>query len=116
MQEQNRYLDFLTNQGVNRLFVLSFENNKCRTSYTRSYDSLVEIKDHNVVIDGQNFFDQLVKSNLITYDNIRKIGCLLDYTYFNNNYKVIAIDLSKQLALDADPEAIQQINFTANLQ
>ena len=126
MQEQNRYLDFLTNQGVNRLFVLSFENNKCRTSYTRYYDSLVEIKDHNVVIDGQNFFDQLVKSNLITYDNIRKvatgqgddytIGCLLDYTYFNNNYKVIAIDLSKQLALDADPEAIQQINFTANLQ
>ena len=41
--------------------------------------------------------------------------CLLDYTYFKNDYKVIAIDLSKQQALDADPKAIQQINFTANL-
>ena len=60
-----------------------------------------------------------------TYENIRKIatgkgddyttGCLLDYTYFKENYKLIAIDLSKQQALDADPRAIQQINFTANL-
>ena len=60
-----------------------------------------------------------------TYKNIRRIttgkgddyttGCLLDYSYFNENYKLIAIDLSKQQALDADPRAIQQINFTANL-
>ena len=59
------------------------------------------------------------------YGNIRKIatgqgddyttGCLLAYPYFKNNYKMIAIDLSKQQALDADPRAIQQINFTANL-
>ena len=62
---------------------------------------------------------------LITYDTIQKIatghgddyttGCLLDYNYFNNYYKMIAIDLSKQQALDADPKAIQQINFTGNL-
>ena len=74
------------------------------------------------MIDGQNFFDQTVKNNLITYDNIRKIaidqgndyttGSLLDYNYFNNYYKMIALDLSKQQALDADPKAIQQINFT----
>ena len=60
-----------------------------------------------------------------TYDNIRKIatgqgndygtGCQLDYNYFNNYYRIIAIDLSKQQALDADPKAIQQINFTENL-
>ena len=60
-----------------------------------------------------------------TYENIRRIaigqgddyttGCLLDYSYFKENYKLIAIDLSKQQALDADPRAIQQINFTANL-
>ena len=60
-----------------------------------------------------------------TYDNIRKIatgqgddyttGCLLDYPYFTDTYKMIAVDLSKQQALDADPRAIQQINFTANL-
>ena len=60
-----------------------------------------------------------------TYENIRKIttgqgdgyttGCLLDYPYLKNHYKMIAIDLSKQEALDADPRAIQQTNFTADL-
>ena len=42
-------------------------------------------------------------------------GCLLDYSYVNKNYKMIAIDLSKQLVLDASPRATQQINFTVNL-
>ena len=42
-------------------------------------------------------------------------SCLLDYNYFNKHYKMIAIDLSKQQALDADPKAIQQINITGNL-
>ena len=77
------------------------------------------------MIYGENFFDQPIKNNKITYDNIRKIatgqgdeyttGCLLDYPYFENTYKMIVVDLSKQQALDADPRAIQQINFTANL-
>ena len=77
------------------------------------------------MINGENFFDQPIKNNKITYDNIRKIaagqgddyttGCLLDYTYFANTYKMITVDLSKQQALDADPRAIQQINLTANL-
>ena len=77
------------------------------------------------MIDGKKFFDQPVKSNLKTYENIRKVAtgkgddyatdCLLDYIYFNNYYKMIVVDLSKQQALDADPKAIQQINFTANL-
>ena len=76
------------------------------------------------MIDGKIFFDQPVRNDKVTYENIRKIaigqgddyttGCLLDYTYFKK-YKMIAIDLSKQQALDADPRAIQQINFTANL-
>ena len=71
------------------------------------------------------FFDQPIKNNKITYENIRKIatgqgddyttGCLLDYTYFKNCYKMIVVDLSKQQALDADPKAIQQINSAANL-
>ena len=75
------------------------------TSYTRYYLPLVEIKNYNVVIDGRSFFDQPVINNLITYDNIQKIatgqgddyttGCPLDYNYFNNYYKMIAIDLSK---------------------
>ena len=77
------------------------------------------------MIDGKNFFDQPINSMTTTYENIRKIatgkwddyttGCLLDYLYFKNYYKMIAIDWSKQQALDADPRAIQQINFTANL-
>ena len=72
---KNRYLEFLINpsfQGVNRLF-LSFENNGGRTSYTRYYLPLVEIKNNNVIIDGRKFFDEPVKNNLTTYDNIRKI-------------------------------------------
>ena len=77
------------------------------------------------MINGENFFDQSVKNNKVTYGNIRKIatgqiddyttGCLLDCPYFKDGYKVIAVDLSKQQALDADPRANQQINFIANL-
>ena len=75
--------------------------------------------------DGKNFFDQPINSNIKTYENIRKIstgqgddytiGCLLDYSCFKDQYKMIAIDISKQQALDADLRVIQQINFTANL-
>ena len=112
-------------QGVNRLFVLAFENDDDRTSSNKYYLPTVEIKYYNIMINGENFFDQSIKNNKVTYDNIRKIaigqgddnttGCLLDYPYFANTYKMIAVDLSRQQALDADPRAIQQINFTANL-
>ena len=71
----------------------------------------------NVMIDGKKFFYQAIKNDKITYENIRKIAtgqgdnytfdCLLDNTYFRDVYKMIAIDLSKQQALDADPRAIQ---------
>ena len=77
------------------------------------------------MIDGRNFFDQPINNMTKTYENIRKTttsqwddyttGCLLDYIYFKDHNKMIAIDLSKQQALDANPRAIQQINFTANL-
>ena len=125
---QNRYLNHSFDpsfQGVNRPFVLSFENENDRTSHSTYYLPKVEIKDYNVMIDGKNFFDQPINSNIKTYEKIRKIatgqgddyttGCLLDYSYFKDYYKMIAIDLSKQQVLDADPRAIQQINFTANL-
>ena len=125
---QNRYFNHLVNpsfQEVNRLFVLSFENENDRTSPLNHYLPKVEMKGCNVMIDGKNFFDQPINSKLKTYENIRKIatgkgdnyttGCLLNYSCFKENYKMIAIDLSKQQALDADPRAIQQINFTANL-
>ena len=73
----------------------------------------------------KTFFDQLINSNLKTCNNIRKTstgkgddyttGCQLDYIYSKKFYKIIAVDLRKQQALDADPRAIQQIYFTANL-
>ena len=66
-----------------------------------------------------------MEKTLVTDENIRKIaagqgddyttGCLLDYSYFTNTYKMIAVDLNNQQSLDADPRAIQQINFTTNL-
>ena len=102
-------------QGVSRLFVLAFENDTQRTSHSGYYLRNVEIKDYNIVINGENFFDQPVKNNKVTYENTRKIatdqgddyitGCLLDYPYFKDSYKMIAVDLSKQGALDADPRA-----------
>ena len=77
------------------------------------------------MIDGKNVFDQPINKMIKTYENIRKItigqgddyttGCLLDYSYFKKYYKMIAVDFSKQQALDAGPNAIQQINFTENL-
>ena len=115
----------LSFQGGNRLFVLAFENYDDRASNDQYYLPTVEIKDYNIMINGENFFDQPIKNNKVTYENFRKIatgqggdyttGCLLDYSYFADTYKMIAVDLSKQKALDADPRAIQQINFTANL-
>ena len=77
------------------------------------------------MINGENFLDKPEKVNNVTYENIRKFatgqgddyttGCYLDYPYFKDTYKVIAVDLSKQQALDADPRANHQISFTANL-
>ena len=125
---QNRYLNYLINpifQGVNRLFLLPFENENGRTFHSTYYLPKVEIKDYNDMIDGRNFFDQPINSINKTYENIRKIatgkgedyatGCLLDFPCFKENYKMIAIDLSRQNELDADPRAIEKINFTANL-
>ena len=125
---QNRYLNHLVDpsyQGVGRLFVLSFENEAGRTSHSTYYLPKAETKDYNVMIDGKNFFDQPINSDFKTYENIRKIAtgrgddymtcCLLDYSYWKDHSRMIAIDLSKKQVFDADSRAIQQINFTANL-
>ena len=125
---QDRYFNHLVDpsfQGLNRFFVLSFENENDRTSHSTYYLPKVEIKDYNVMIDGKNIFHQPINNNLKSCENIRKIatgqgddytsGCLLDYSYFKKSYKMIAIDLSKQQILDGDLRALQQFNFTANL-
>ena len=126
---QNRYLNYLINpgfQGVNKLFVSSFENEDERKSHSTYYLAKVEIKDYNVMVDDRNFVDHTINSLNKTYKNIRRFAtdqgddyitsCMLGYTYLKKKYKLIAIDLSKQRALDADPRAIQQINFTENLE
>ena len=92
--EQNRYFYYLIDasfQGLNRLFVFSFENRTDRNINTGNYITKVKIKDCNINIDRKNFCDQSSKNDSNTYDNIRKIavgqednyaiGCLLDYSY-----------------------------------
>ena len=119
-QLQNQYLDYLIDpsfQGENRFFALSFGNEDDRESYNRYYLPTVEIKYYNVMFEERNFFDQPVKNDLRTYDNIRKNatgqrddytpGCLLNYNCFEKYYKLMSIDVSKQQALDADPKAVQ---------
>ena len=77
------------------------------------------------MIDGRNVFDQPIDNMVKTYESNRKVaighgddyttGCIVDYTYLKENYKMIVIDVSRQQYLDAHPRAIQEINFTANL-
>ena len=126
----NNNLNYLTDPtftNVNRLFVLSFqriagENNTTkdhRDSFSHYYVPNVRIKDFNVLIDGKSFFDLPVKNEEETYEKIIEMsnnndyttGNLLDFAYFKENYKLIAIDLSKQTKLK-DP---QQINFIGKL-
>ena len=130
-------------QGVNRLFVLAFEdtgadeaadapaprnlvaNRVIRDSYRKYFVPRVDTTSYNVLIDGRNYYDQPINDSIRKYDEISKIatgkgdnyatGCLLDYNYFKKNYKLIAVDLSKQRELDADPRAIQKIEFIGML-
>ena len=116
-------------QGVKRLFVLAYviaaDDNADQEPGIKDNKKYFlprgEIKNYNVLIDGRNFYDQPINDLIKQYDEIRKVstgygddyttGCLLDYAYFKDNYRLIAVDLSKQKALDADPRAIQQIIF-----
>ena len=108
---------------VNRLFVLSFEIEEERTSFSKYYISKVEIKDFNVLIDGKGFFDVPVKNKEKAYEKLMSISKnnhyttvnLLDYEFFSKHYKLIAIDLSKQLELE-NSYLRQQINFIGKLE
>ena len=115
-------------QGVNRLFVLGFargDNDPARSGSRKYYLPRVDITKYNVLIDGRNFYDQPINDKIRQYDETRKVatgkgdnyatGCLLDYKYFKEFYKLFAIDLSKQNELDADPRAIQQNEFYGKL-
>ena len=110
-QTKNNNLNYLidpTFTNVNRLFVLSFENEADRTSFSKYYVPIVEIKVPNLLINGKPFFDIPVKNKEEAYEQIiemiRKIdytsGNLLDYEYFSKHYRLIAIDLTKQIELE----------------
>ena len=94
-------------------------------SFKKYFLSRVKIENYNIEIDGRNFYDQPINDSIKQYDEIRKIstgqgddyttGCLLDFAYFEKNYRLIAADLSKQRALDADSRAVQQIIFAGKI-
>ena len=106
---------------MNRLFVLSFKNEDDRTSFSKYYVPKVEIKDLNVLIDGKPFFE--IKNKEEAFEAIIEMskkndyttGNLLDYEYFKEYYKLIAIDLSKQIELE-NLDLKQQINFIGRLE
>ena len=125
-QVANNNLNYLidpTFSNFNRLFVLSFENEEDRTFFSKYYVPKVEIKDCNVIIVGKPFFEISVKNKEETYEKVIEIGRnsdyttgnLLDYEYFKDHYKLIAVDLSKQSELE-NRDIKQQINFIGRLQ
>ena len=117
-------------QGVKRLFVLAYcnteGNNQISIDSSKNYFlPRIKIETYNIEIDGRNVYDQPINDSIKQYDKIRKIstgqgddyatGCLLDFAYFEKSYRLIAADLTKQKALDADSRAIQQIIFTGKI-
>ena len=125
-QTKNINLNYLihpTLTNVNRLFVLTFENEDDRTSFSKYYVPKIKIKDFNMLIDGKPFFEIPVKNKEEAYEAIIEMtknnnyttGNLLDYEYFKDHYKLIAIDLSKQIELE-NPDLKEQINFIERLE
>ena len=103
------------------MLVLTYERGNNVTndnSYRKYFFPRLQIKNYNL----RNFYDQSINDLTKQSDEVTKIsarqrddyttGCLLDFAYFRKNYEIIAADLNKQVALDRDPKAIQQIIFT----
>ena len=111
-------------QGVNRLFVIAYNranDQPTRNGQRKYYLPRIDLNKYNVVIDGRNFYDNPIESDIEKYRELKKVmigkgedyttGSLLDFNYFDKHYKLVAVDLSKQKELDTDPRAIQQIEF-----
>ena len=111
-------------QGVNRLFVMAYnrvDGQPTRDNRQKYYLPRISLNKYNVIIDGGNFYDKPIESDIEKYRELKKVmigkgedyttGSLLDYNYFDKHYKLVAVDLSKQKELDVDPRAIQQIEF-----
>ena len=98
------------------------DNNQAnRNGQQKYYLPRIDLKKYNVIIDGRNFYDNPIESDIGKYRELKKVmigkgedyatGSLLDYDYFKKNYRLVAVDFSKQKELDGDPRAIQQIEF-----
>ena len=126
----NEYRYFLKSNfvGVNRLFVLVYSNQEAnfkKFKTGRDYLPKAIIKNYTVIIKGKIFFGQAIDSDIKRYEEIRKLttgqgedyirGCLLDYDFIKNHYRLIAIDFSRKKELDVDPKAIQQIEIVEQL-
>ena len=111
-------------QGVNILFVMAYNRangQRTKNGQRKYYLPRINLNKYNVIIDGRNFYDNPIESDIEKYRELKKVmigkgedyttGSLLDYNYFDKHYKLVAVDLSKQKELDADPRAIQQIEF-----
>ena len=111
-------------QGVNRLFVMTYNRAKgqpTRNGQQKYYLPRIDLEKYNVIIDGRNFYDNPIESDFEKYRELKKVmigkgedyttGSLLDFNYLHKHYKLVAVDLSKQKELHADPRAIQQIEF-----
>ena len=123
-----RYFLELNFDRVNKLFVLIFlnrDNDVKRFKTRKCYLPKGIIKNYNVIINGKSCYDHAIDSDIKQYEETRKLtteqgedyttGCLLDYEYIKNDYELIAIDLSRQKELNADPKAIQQREFVGQL-
>ena len=123
MQQMN--IDIFSNQILLDLidYVLVYSNQNVNSKRLKTPKGI--IKDYNVIINGKNVYDQPIDSDIKQYEEIGKLttvqaedyttGCLLDYDYIKNHYRLIAFDLSGQKELDAAPKAIQQIEFVGQL-
>ena len=108
---------------ANQLFVLSFENEDDKKLFSKYYTREIVIKYFNVLIDVNSFFEVPVKNKDGTYEKIIEMsktsgyttGNLLDHEYFLKHYKLIAIDLSRQIELE-NPDLQQKINFIGKLE
>ena len=111
-------------QGVNRLFGMAYNRangQPTRNGQQKYYLLRIDLEKYNVIIDGRNFYDNPIESDIEKYRELKKVmigkgedyttESLLDFNYFDKHYKLVAVDLSKQKVLDADPRAIQQIEF-----
>ena len=110
-------------QGVNRLFVTAYnrvDGQPNRDDHRKNYLPRIDLNKY-VIIDGRNFSDNPIESDIEKYRELKKVmtgkgedyttGSLLDFDYFKKHFKLVAVDLSKQKELDADPRATQQIEF-----